>query len=58
MNINEAISQLKVIRENLNRANLEYASPKTIEFKLTSIAAIDLVLSRLEGGKTPSYLQK
>ena len=44
MDLQQAIEQLKKIRENLNKVNMQYISKETIEFKLKGIEAIDRVL--------------
>ena len=44
MDLQQAIEQLKKIRENLNKANMQYIGKETMEFKLKSIEAIDRVL--------------
>ena len=54
MGLKQAIEQLKKIRENLNKANIQHISQETImsaliEFKLKSMEAIDRVLEEVEG---------
>jgi hypothetical protein len=48
MELPQAITQLKKIRNNLKRANLQYVSQETITFRLESIKAIDRVLEELK----------
>jgi hypothetical protein len=48
MTLDKAITQLKKIRNNLKRANLQYVSQETIVFRLESIKAIDVILRELE----------
>ena len=54
MDLLEAIEQAKVIRDNLKRVDLTFASKDIIDFRLKSIKALDVILKKLEECKCSS----